>query len=106
MEMPKKTVSVRKPLMLLATLPRVLGPKESVFLPVDVFAMESHVQAVKIQVEVNDMLSIDGASQQTLHFDRIGDEVINFKLNVAEKVGIARVKVTATCGKEKGCSGN
>lgn len=97
----EKAVAVRKPLMVLATLPRVLGPQESVYLPVDVFAMENHVKDVKIEVEVNELLTLDGGKTQTMHFNQTGDEVINFKLNVAAQIGIAKVKITATSGKEK-----
>lgn len=63
--------------------------------------MEDHVKDVKVEVEVNELLTLDGTKQQTMHFKQTGDEVINFKLNVAPKVGIAKVKITATCGKEK-----
>jgi uncharacterized protein YfaS (alpha-2-macroglobulin family) len=97
----EKAVAVRKPLMILATLPRVLGPGETVSLPVDIFAMEKHVKDVKVEVEVNEFLSIDGVKQQSMKFEQVGDEVINFKLNVAERTGIAKVKITATSGKEK-----
>lgn len=97
----EKAVAVRKPLMLLATLPRVLGPGESVSLPVDIFAMEKQVKDVKIEVEVNEFLTLDGSNKQSMHFNQVGDEVINFKLNVVEKIGIAKVKITATSGKEK-----
>ncbi len=99
----EKTVAVRKPLMILATLPRVLGPGETVALPVDVFAMEKQVKDVKIDIEVNDMFTVDGSKQQTMHFDQIGDNVVNFKLHTVEKVGIAKIKITATSGKEKTC---
>jgi uncharacterized protein YfaS (alpha-2-macroglobulin family) len=97
----EKAVAVRKPLMILATLPRVLGPGEHLSLPVDVFAMEKQVKDVNVLVEVNDLLSLDGNKQQVMHFTQTGDEVINFKLNVASKIGIAKVKITAVCGKEK-----
>lgn len=97
----EKAVAVRKPLMILATLPRVLGPGESVFLPVDIFAMEDHVKNVKVEVEANEFLSLEGNKAQTMNFTHTGDEVINFKLNVAQKTGIAKVKITATSGKEK-----
>lgn len=97
----EKTVAVKKPLMVLATLPRVLGPDEQVYLPVNVFAMEKHIQQVKVVVEVNRLLSVEGASQQSMTFQQVGDEVINFKLKVAPQIGIATVKVTATCGNEK-----
>lgn len=97
----EKAVAVRKPLMILATLPRVLGPGETVSLPVDVFAMEKQVKDVKVEIEVNDFFTIDGNKQQTMHFTETGDQVINFKLNVASKIGIAKVKIVATCGKER-----
>lgn len=97
----EKTVAVRKPLMLLATLPRVLGPQETVSLPVDVFAMENHVKDVSVTVEVNDMLTIEGDKKQTMRFRQTGDEVINFNLKVAPKIGVAKVKITATSGNEK-----
>ncbi|PBQ32680.1 hypothetical protein CNR22_13155 [Sphingobacteriaceae bacterium] len=97
----EKAVAVRKPLMILATLPRVLGPGESVSLPVNIFAMENHVKDVKVEIEVNEFLEADGSKIQNTHFTQVGDEVINFKLKVATKLGIAKVKITATSGKEK-----
>ena len=44
----EKSAFVRRPLMLLATLPRVLGPEESVALPVSVFALEPKVKDVAL----------------------------------------------------------
>lgn len=97
----EKTVAVKKPLMLLATLPRVLGPGEEVALPVNVFAMEKHIKDVKVTVEVNDFITLTGEKSQSLKFAQIGDEVINFKLKIAQKTGIAKVKITAVSGNEK-----
>ena len=96
----EKAVAVKKPLMVLATLPRVLGPTEEVFMPVNIFAMEKFVKDVTVKIEVNDLLKIEGKTVQTLHFNDIGDEVINFRLLVASRIGIAKVKVTAISGKE------
>jgi len=96
----EKVVAVKKPLMVLATLPRVLGPDEQVYLPVNVFAMEKHVKDVKVKIEVNEFLAIEGNKQESIQFAQIGDEVVNFRLKVAPRIGIARVKITATCGNE------
>ncbi|MCC7030824.1 MAG: hypothetical protein IT257_10990, partial [Chitinophagaceae bacterium] len=96
----EKAVSVKKPLMLLATLPRVLSPTETVSLPVDIFAMKENVKDVKVEVEANDLLQIEGSKQQNIHFNKTGDEVINFKIKVAHKTGIAKIKIKATCGSE------
>lgn len=97
----EKTVAVRKPLMVLATLPRVLGPEEEVILPVSVFAMEPNVKHVRVQVETSELLSVQGAKEQTIKFDNVGDQVLRFKLKVASKLGIARVKVLAESEREK-----
>lgn len=96
----EKTVPVRSPLMVLATLPRVLGPGEEVELPVNVFAMEKHVKNVSIEVKANDFFSFKDGKTKTLKFDKIGDEVINFPALVANKLGVGKVTVTARSGKE------
>ncbi len=48
----EKAVPVKKPLMVLATLPRVMGPGESVKLPVTVFAMDKQVKDVQVQIKI------------------------------------------------------
>ena len=41
-----KQVKVKDALMVLGTMPRVLGPEETIKLPVDVFAMKDHIKTV------------------------------------------------------------
>jgi len=97
----EKSVKVKKPLMVLGTLPRVLGPTESVKLPVTVFAMEKSVKNAKIKIETNGLLKVRGSSTKTLKFSSIGDKIAEFDLDVAQNIGIATVKITATSGKHK-----
>jgi alpha-2-macroglobulin len=96
--MAEKSVPVKKPLMILATLPRVMGPGESVKLPVTVFAMDKQVKEVQIEVETNDLISAREKAK-TVTFEETGDKVVNFDLSTSQKIGIGRVKVRATCGK-------
>lgn len=96
----EKSVFVKSPLMVLATLPRVLGPGEQVQLPVNVFATENNIKDVKVSIETNDLVSAD-IKTQSLKFSEPTDEVVNFKLDVAQRIGIARVKVTAVSGSER-----
>ena len=56
----EKTVPVRKPLMVLATMPRVLAPGELVDLPVTVFAMDAKVKDVVVKLEPNALLIPEG----------------------------------------------
>ncbi len=97
----EKTTPVRKPLMLLATLPRVLGPGESVKLPVSVFAMKDNIKNVSVAVKTNDLLDVSGNSRQNVRFSQTGEKTIFFDLTVPEKLGIAKVQIEATSGSEK-----
>lgn len=97
----EKAVPVRKPLMILGTLPRVVGPGETVDLPVDVFAMEKKVKSADITVSTNGLFTIlDGAKKNTT-FKDIGDNIVTFRLKVADAIGVGKVKIVATGGGER-----
>lgn len=96
----EKAVAVKKPLMLLATLPRVLGPTEKFKLPVTVFAMDKNIRIVTVQVQSNAFSNLQGADKQTLTFNSPGDQMVTFDLNVKDFVGVGKVKITARSGKE------
>jgi uncharacterized protein YfaS (alpha-2-macroglobulin family) len=91
----EETTPVKKPLMILATLPRVLGPNEKLALPANVFAMEDKIKDVKVSVETSPNVTITNASSQNLHFDRIGDKQVYFDMNVGNEMGPANVKIRA-----------
>lgn len=95
------TVPVKQPLMVLATLPRMLGPEENVKLPVTVFMMDDKQADVTVRIETNDLLSISGAVEKTVRFSAAGEQVIDFDLEVKPGVGWGKVAVTATAGSEK-----
>ena len=94
----EKTVPVRSPLMILGTLPRVIGPTEKVFLPVNVFAMEKGVKNVSVEIKVNDKFKINGSSRKQIAFVKPGDEVVNFELEVSELIGVGTVDILAKSG--------
>ncbi|MES2592751.1 MAG: MG2 domain-containing protein [Bacteroidota bacterium] len=96
-----KTTPVRMPLMILGTLPRVVGPTEEVDLPVSVFAMEKQVKNVKVEIQVNNLFTASDGTSKTIAFKEIGDEVVNFKLKVNSLLGVGKVKIIATSGSEK-----
>lgn len=96
----EKAVAVKKPLMLLATLPRVLGPNEQIKLPVTVFAMEKNIKTVTVQVQSNAFSNLQGNDKQTLTFNAPGDQMATFNLNVKNFVGVGTVKIIAKSGNE------
>jgi len=95
-----KTVKVKNPLMVLATLPRVLGPGEHVKLPVTVFAMDPSIREVNIRV-MPDNGFVSDAMEQKVTFTSVGDRTVSFDLGVAKAIGAGKVKVLCTAGQER-----
>jgi uncharacterized protein YfaS (alpha-2-macroglobulin family) len=93
-----KQVPVKKPVMILPSFPRVLAPGEIVELPVTVFAMEKNIKEVAVDLETSDMLTIVGEKTQQVSFDKIGDKLTSFRIQVPDKLGIARLQLSASSG--------
>lgn len=97
----EKTCPVRKPLMILPTLPRVLGPGETLRLPIQVFAMEKQVKSATIRVKENSgKVMISGTPTQSLTFSEPGDQITYFEIKVGNKTGPARFTFEAQGGGE------
>lgn len=94
----EKSVTVREPLSLLATLPRVLGPGETLLMPVSVFAFENGIRDVKLSIEVDKSVEVQGPASRTVRFDRPGEQLGFFGLKVKPRIGKAHVIVHASAG--------
>lgn len=97
----EKATPVRKPLMVLGTLPRVIGPGEKVKLPVSVFVLDDKIKDVKVSVEGNRLLKNSGTNSSDLEFTRLGDQIVDFEFEVAEELGVGKVQITAQSGNER-----
>ncbi|MDR2626524.1 MAG: hypothetical protein LBC40_00630, partial [Dysgonamonadaceae bacterium] len=97
----EKNTPVRSPLMVQATLPRVLGPGETVSLPVTIFAMEDHVKNVNVKLLTNDIFEVLGESNRSITFAQPGDDMLYFKVRTKKKLGYGTVKIIAASGNEK-----
>ncbi|WP_368045653.1 alpha-2-macroglobulin [Mucilaginibacter sp. BT774] len=97
----EKAVPVKKPLMILATLPRVLGPTEKVQLPITVFALENNVKTVNVSVQSNAFSNLSGNNRKTVTFTKTGDQLVTFDFDVKDFVGVGKVKILAQSGSEK-----
>ncbi len=97
----EKAVAVKKPLMLLATIPRVLGPGETIKLPVTVFAMENNIKKVNLSLQSNPYLEVVGNSAQTINFTETGEQMAYYDVMVKPNVGVGKIKILASSGGEK-----
>ena len=96
----EKAVAVKKPLMLLGTIPRVLGPTEQIRIPVTVFATENNIKNVTLSLAGNSLLEAVGSNSQTIQFTSAGEQQVFFNARVKSAIGIAKIKLVATSGKE------
>ncbi|MCG8701273.1 MAG: hypothetical protein MI922_24680 [Bacteroidales bacterium] len=96
----EKAVPVKNPLMVLATMPRVLSPGETVKLPVTVFSMDEKIKNVNVTVKTNDILEATETKKQ-LTFNKTGDKIVEFGLKVKENLGVATVEVLVESGSYK-----
>lgn len=91
-----QTAMVRKPVMLLGTLPRVIGVGEEMSVPATVFATEDGVGPVQVSIACSANMEIVGAASQTLTFDRRGDRQALFRIRVKSQPGTGMVTITAS----------
>jgi hypothetical protein len=91
----EKSVKVTKPVMVKATLPRVLGTEEEVVLPVTVFANKDGVGNVTVEVKAEGALSVAGSNTATVNVPKAGEELVYFTLKATEVAGIGKIKTVA-----------
>ncbi|RPD96493.1 hypothetical protein EGM88_08990 [Aureibaculum marinum] len=96
-----ETTPVRKPLMVLSSLPRKLSPGEKVTLPVTVFAMENKVKRANISLKLSKGISIVGDKTQSVSFAKPDEKMVYFELDVSKAQGIGTIEVLASGNGEK-----
>ena len=97
----EKTTAVKKPLMVLGSLPRRVVTGEKITLPVTVFAMENAIKNVNIQLKTDSKLKVVDASTQSLYFEEPDEKVAYFELEVGNTIGITKVAIEVSSGREK-----
>lgn len=91
----EKSVMVRKPLMLLGTLPRTIGIGEEMVVPVTVFATEDGIGDVNVSISCSSNMEIIGGGSQLLSFGSKGDKQARFRIRVKNNPGVGKIKIIA-----------
>ena len=98
----EQTVSVRKPLMVLPTVPRVLAHKENFQLPINVFALEPKIRNVNVTVsDQNGLIHFKNGNSKSITFDKPTDKMVFFDCEVPETDGVAKIHVVVEGGGER-----
>ncbi len=91
----EKSVAVKTALMVLPTLPRVIGPEDEFVVPISVFAMEDNVGGVEVNMQVKGPLQVIGAAQKRVRFAKSGQKEVRFRLRAGKAVGVGKVEIEA-----------
>lgn len=97
----EKTVPVKQSLMVLGTLPRIVGPGEQFALPVTLFVEDKKFDEVEIEVKAESPFKVIGNASQRLRIDKTGEHMLYFELGSNEKIASGKIKVQASGGNEK-----
>ncbi len=97
----EKTTPVKKPLMILASLPRKITPGEKVTLPVTVFAGEKKVKNVTVKLKPHASYTMAGPSLKSVSFSQPDEKMVYFDLDIAPFNGIGKITVEASGNGEK-----
>src|SRR5699024_9091166 len=97
----EKTTPVKKPLMVLASVPRKLSPGETATIPVTVFTMGDRVKDVHIKMHTTSALQPLDGSSKSLHFGSPGDQLVNFNYKVKPTDKVQKITVEVSGNGEK-----
>lgn len=94
----EKSVFVRQALMILPTLPRVIGPDEQFTLPVSVFTSEAGIKDVELQVQTDGRFT-PATPKTTVTFARPEEKLGFLALKSSAQLGQGKIRVIATSGR-------
>ena len=95
-----RSVPVRKPLMVLSSLPRRVAPLETLKLPVSIFGLEENLGEINVSASTTGPVKLVGSAERSVTMNTPGDKMITFDLEIGEGTGLGTVRVEATNGKE------
>lgn len=96
----EKSVLVRRPLMLIGTMPRQIGRDDEMTVAATVFASQK-LGEVKVSISASDGLQIVGEKSRTVNFSDAGDQTVQFRIKETGQAGDGTVTLVATSGNSK-----
>lgn len=94
----EQPVFVRKPLMLLSSLPRTLKTGESVEVPITLFVADPTIKSVQVKMEADGAFT-QASTELTVPISQPGEKVVTLPLKAGDKPLQGKLRFTATSGK-------
>ncbi|MGC8864321.1 MAG: alpha-2-macroglobulin family protein [Bacteroidales bacterium] len=97
-----ETVKILKPLIVLGSVPRVLGPGEEVYVSAAVWKYDAKISEASVKLELSGDLSLMGPQEQKVVFaGRETEKNIWFRVKTGKSTGIGHFRFTARWENEK-----
>ena len=97
----EEEIFVRQPLILQASLPKVLGTEETFDVPVTLFVTDDSIKDVTLKVSTDDFFEVVGDASKSLTFAKTGEQLGFIRLKTKKYVGRAKLKFMATSSKHQ-----
>ena len=91
-------VFVRRPLSLLATAPRVVGPGEEITVPVSLFAMDDGIGEATVTVDPGRRFEVVGGASETVSFGGAEERMARLRIRAGDRPGQGVLRFTAVSG--------
>ncbi|MCF7919045.1 MAG: hypothetical protein K9N06_03930 [Candidatus Cloacimonetes bacterium] len=93
-----KTVTVRKELMLLPTLPRALAPADTFIVPVEVFSFVPDIKEATVTLKAEGPLVFSSGNRQNVTLNERGEGTLYFQAAVQDELKAVSVKAEVNSG--------
>ncbi len=96
-----KSVPVTSPLMLTATLPRIVGCDEEMEVSATVFATEIGMGNIDVRLKTFDGMTIVGDNRQSVELNSVGDKTVRFRVKTPSSAQTGKITLTCEARGEK-----
>jgi uncharacterized protein YfaS (alpha-2-macroglobulin family) len=96
----EKNITVKSPLMILASMPRTLMPGETLKLPVTLFVNNDKIKNVKLETFSNEIFSVKNKIQN-INVDKNGELITYVDVKVKKRAGEGKLTLLASSGNTK-----
>ena len=97
----EKSTFVRKPLMVIGTMPRQIGVNDEMTVAATVFATDKSVKTVSTTLSCSGNLAIVGSNKKTIEFTEPCDQTILFRVKAGNKGGKGRISLECNSSNDK-----
>lgn len=96
-----QSISINQPLMLLATLPRVMGPGEKTQMPMTLFARDESMKEAEIEIRSSGKLKLKGEAKRKIKLTGGGESIAFAEIEAEQALGSGKVEIIARSGKNE-----